>query len=193
MLINNTCSAVTSVAVDLKFDDGSTKHRVIANNDLVAIEYNQNGTRRHIEGIVVKVSCIGTDVKNWYVIVDGSDDFESFRGRFCPANILDCEILRKADTVKFIETPIGETGIAGLRIVKGRLQYSPNGFDWLPIRIDYKGINIKDEEGTVPSDRPYHYIEDDDPRPPHRPTTPPPAPPYNDEDVDDDGIKDEVY
>lgn len=150
MLMNITCDAVTSVAVHLTFDDGSTKHRLIANGDLVDIEYNGNGLRRHVEGKVLKVSAVGTDTKGWYIIVDASDDFDSNQHRISVMSILDCEIIRKASTLKFVQTPLGAEGVPYLRIIDGRLQYSKDGQKWESIHIDDRDI-IKDEEGTIPN------------------------------------------
>ena len=149
MLMNIKCEAVTSVAVHLTFDDGSTKHCLIANGDLVDIEYNGNGLRKRVEGKVLRVSATGSDPKSWYIIVDGSDDFDSNQSRIAVMSILDCEIIRKANTLKIVQTPLGAEGVPYIRVIKGRLQYSKDGQKWSPIHIDNRDI-IKDEEGTIP-------------------------------------------
>ena len=106
MLMDVKCSAVTSIAVNLTFDDGTTKNSVIGVGDLVSVEYNNNGLRKQVDGKVLKISAIGTDPKAWYIIVDGSDEFECNKARFSPMNILDLEILRKADNSNTIQTPV---------------------------------------------------------------------------------------
>ena len=151
MLMNINCSTVISLQVDLKFDDNTTKNVIVSKGDLIEVEFNQNGLRRHIEGKVLKISCVGTDPKGWYLIVDSSDDFNSEQAKFSPMNILDIDIIRQADAVRYIETPNDCTGINGLRVIKGRLQYSTDGFNWIDVIKPRHGGFIKDEEGTVPS------------------------------------------
>ena len=56
MLLKNTCSRITSIKVDLTFEDGQQKSRVISLYDIVDIIYNKNGCRREIEGKVIKIS-----------------------------------------------------------------------------------------------------------------------------------------
>lgn len=149
MLMNINCSAVTSVAVHLKFDDNTCKDRIIAKDDLIEVDFNHNGVRKHVIGKVIKISTATTDPKGWFIIVDGSDDFEANQFRFCPMNILDVEILRRAGENVYIETPRDNTGIYSLRIIKGRLQYSKDGVNWSPVKYDRRDM-ILDEEGTVP-------------------------------------------
>ena len=76
--------------------------------------------------------------------------------------------------------------IMGLRVVRGRLQYTQDGVCWLPFRIDTRDI-IKDAEyGPVGPIYPYGVEEtngEDDGCPPHAHTH---GPSYDDED----GIKD---
>jgi hypothetical protein len=175
MLMDIKCTAVASVAVHLTFDDHSTKDRLLANGDLVDVTYNANGLQKHIIGRVTRISCVGTDPKGWYMIVDGSDDFSGRVARFSPASILDCEVLRKADSIRVVRTPVGAEGVPFLRIMKGRLQYSVDGFNWVPIRIDDKDI-IEDQSGTVP-------IPPTGDTRPEEPTT----------DDSDTGIEDAVY
>ena len=164
MLMNIRCSAVTSIEVHLTFDNGTTKDRIVSKGDLIEVEFNQNGLRKHVEGRVLKINTTGTDPKNWYIIVDASDDFCSDQVRFSPMNILDLEIIRKADAIRYIETPTDCTGIAGMRIVKGELQYTLDGFNWNKLKV--RKYDIKDEEGTMPDFRPQHpddcYTEDQD-------------------------------
>lgn len=158
MLMSIKCSAVTSVAVHLTFDDNTSKHAIIGEGDLIDVEYNANGVRKRIEGAVIKVSAVGTDPNGWYIIVDGSDDFASTKAKFSPMSILDVNILRKADTLALIKTPIGDSGIPYLRLVHGRLQYSKDGCNWRPIHIDRRDI-IEDQEGTVPIMPPVHHVD----------------------------------
>lgn len=155
MLMDIKCSAVTSVAVHLTFDDNSIKDRTISVNDLISVEYNKNGLRRHIEGKVIHIQAIGTDPKSWTITVDGSNDFDSETARFSPMSILDIEIIRKADTIKYIETPMDNTGIVSLRVVNNRLQFSQDGINWNSVIVDRRNIHIKEEEGTFPQRPPY--------------------------------------
>lgn len=158
MLMDIKCSAIASIKVNLTFDDGSKKERVVGTGDLISVEYNANGLRKRIEGKVIKVSAIGPDPKAWYIIVDGSDDFESEKAKFAPTSILDLEIIRKADTLDVVQTVIGVGGVPYIRIHKGRLQWSKDGFDWKPINVDRRDI-IEDAEGTIPL-RPHDAKED---------------------------------
>lgn len=147
MLMNIDCSAVTSIKVKLTFDDGTTKERVVALGDIIQVEFNGNGKRRRAEGKVIAVNANGTDPKGWYIIVDSSDDFDSKKARFAPTNILDVEILRKADTTETIRTPLGAEGIPFLALKNGQLVWSKDGYDWRPVRIHNRYI-IEDAEGS---------------------------------------------
>lgn len=149
MLMDIKCAAVTSIAVHLVFDDHSVKDRVVSEGDLVYVEYNANGMRRSVEGNVVKISAVGTDPNGWYIIVDGSDDFNSARAKFSPMSILDLEVLRKAASTDIVHTPVGDESVPFLRIKKGRLQWSKDGYNWHSILMDRRDI-IEDQEGTVP-------------------------------------------
>ena len=145
--------------VDLKFDDGSRKERVISNGDIVDIVYNGGGMRKHAQGKVIRISANGTDPNGWYIIVDGSDDFSSDKVRFAPTSILDCEIIRKGDMLDAIQSPLGEQHIPYMRIVKGYLQYSIDGFTWKEFRNCNRRNpedDIEDVEGTVPQHKPPH-------------------------------------
>ena len=151
MLMENKCSAVTSIKVKLTFDDGSVKERVVGIGDIISVVYNANGLRNKVTGKVLATSAVGTDPKAWYIIVDGSDDFKSDRVRFAPTSILDLEIIRKNDQLEFIQTPIGFEGIPYLRIHRGRLQYSMDGYRWRYIVVDKRDV-ILPAEGTAPYD-----------------------------------------
>lgn len=159
MLMDIKCSTVTSIEVHLKFDNNTTKDRIVSKGDLIEVEFNQNGLRKRVEGKVLKISAIGADPKSWYIIVDGSDEFDANQAKFSPMNILDLEIIRKADSIRYVETPTDCTGIMGLRAVKGRLQYTLDGFNWNEVRVDKRCI-IKDEEGTIPDFNPSYNDED---------------------------------
>ena len=149
MLLNIKCSAITSIEVNLTFDDNSTKYRIISTNDIIDVEYNHNGVRKHIEGRVLKIKTEGSDPKGWYILVDSSEDFGGKTAKFSPMNILDVDIIRKGGSLRFVETPTDITGIEALRIVKGRLQYTLDGYNWNEIRVDPRTV-IRDEEGTIP-------------------------------------------
>jgi hypothetical protein len=179
MLMKIDCSAATSVELHLLFDDNTTKDCVVSKGDLIEVEYNHNGLRKHAEGKVIKISCNGTDTKAWYIIVDNSCDFDSVLSRILVDNILDIDIIKKYYANNYIETPADKTGINGLRIFKGRLQYTIDGFNWYFVNTNNKNSVIKDEEGTIPEKPNRHSDElvDDE----------------EDEDDLEDSIKDEEY
>lgn len=138
MLMKNECSSVPSIRVKLTFDSGSEKERVISPNDLIEVEYNANGLRKHIIGKVAKISTVGTDPSGWYIIVDGSDDFASEKARFSPMAILDVDIIRKAYTLDYVQTPFDETAVPYLRLYDNKyLQFSRDGIHWKNV-FDYK-------------------------------------------------------
>lgn len=147
MLMNIKCSTEVSIKVHLKFDNCTEKEKVISTGDLIEVDFNQNGLLKHVEGKVLKICANGSDCKKWYLIVDGSGDFDSEQYRFSVMNILDVDIIRKADNIKYIETTTDGTAIQGLRMVRGRLQYTLDGFHWGFVRTDPRYI-IKNEEGT---------------------------------------------
>lgn len=149
MLMNVKCSTITSIEVKLTFDDGSTKSRIISVDDIIDVEYNSNGCRKCVEGKVLKIKTEGTDPKGWYILVDSSEDYGGSKAKFSPMSILDVDIIKKGGSIRFIETPTDMTGIEGLRIVQGRLQYTLDGYNWNEIKVDRRTI-IKDEEGTIP-------------------------------------------
>ena len=148
MTLDVKVDVVQSFVVRLAFDDGSRKTRLVALNDLVDVTWNGNGARKHIIGRVAAISANGSNHKDWYIIIDGADDFESRRERFSPYQILDIDILRKADQDQIVKTPLGDYGVQYIRIVKGRLQYSNDGINWEYVKIDDTDI-IEDEEGTA--------------------------------------------
>ena len=159
MLLDIKCSVVNSIKVNLTFEDGAPKERVISLYDLIDVTFNQTGVKRNVEGRVVKINVEDCDPKRWYIIVDAADDFASKQYRFSPMNILDLEIISKKDAEKYIFSPSDYTNIMGLRIVKGRLQYTQNGVEWHPFKFDSRDI-IYDEEGTCACD-PHHHGFDD--------------------------------
>lgn len=140
MLMDIGCSVINSIKVNLIFDDQSTKSAIIGVGDLLDVTYNANGLRKNIEGKVVKVSAVGIDPKGWYIIVDGSGDFESEQAKFSPMSILDVNIIRKADTLDSIKTPIGNNATPYLRVVDGRLQWSKDSETWNAIKIDSRDV-----------------------------------------------------
>ena len=194
MLMDIQCSSVPQIEIRLSFDNGKHKTVIVSQGDLVDILYNKNGMRRRIEGIVTKISTNGTEVYGWCIIVDGSGDFSSEIARISPKNILDIDIIRKADTVNGIDSPRDKTGIMSLKIVKGRLLFSQNGYDWFPVVIDRENVIVHPEDNNL------------DPRP-HPPVPPNPIKPdegwsegelpdFNKDDgvvTDGNDILDEVY
>lgn len=93
MIVDLKCSPVTSIHVVATFDDGTKKDRTISIGDMVDIEYDSNGPKKAI-GEVLEISAVGTDPNNWYIIVDGSDQFGTTRVKFNPMQILDIEIIK---------------------------------------------------------------------------------------------------
>lgn len=151
MLMNINCSAVVSVQVHLTFDDDSVKDRVIGVGDIVDITYNDAGLKKTIEGKVLKVSCATEKPTGWYIIVDGSNTMETNAVKFCPMNILDCEIIYKASDIKCVGTPISEGTVAMIRVVDGELQFTQDGYNWCPVKLDYANLKNVPEKDTSDS------------------------------------------
>ena len=158
MLLDIKCKAISSVRVHLVFDDETCKDNVISIGDLIDVTYNGNGLRKHIIGMVSNISTVGADPKNWYIIVDGSDDFARNGARFSPMSILDLEIIRKADQQVIVKSPIGMYGCPFIRISKGRMQYSYDGFEWHYIVIDDE--NVIEDDGTDNGEDEFDGIDD---------------------------------
>ena len=163
MLLDIKCSTVLSFQIDLKYDDQrADKSVVVSVGDLVDVDFNYNGCRKLIQGRVIKLYAEGADPKKWYMIVDSADMYSSDTYKFSPMNVLDITIISKADAVQYISTPNDYTNIRALRIVKGTLQYTQDGVNWMPIFIDPQYI-IEDENygigpgGSRPP-RPHHHI-----------------------------------
>jgi hypothetical protein len=124
MLMDIKCNAVASVAVKLTFDDHTVKDRLISMDDLVDITYNSSGIRKHIIGKVISISVAGSDQRDWYIIVDGSDDFQSVTVRFSVMGIIDFTIIKKYDTTNVVETPVDKTAVQAIKVVDGFLYYT---------------------------------------------------------------------
>lgn len=167
MLMDIKCSAVPCIRVKLFFDDNATKDEIISYDDLIDVTYNGNGMRKHIIGRVRCISTVGVDPKQWYIIVDGSDDFASETAKFSPKAILDLSIIRKSANDQFVRTPVGMEGLPYLRLVNGRLQYSTDGFEWKYVVINEDDV-IQAQEGTVMAseqdivDEQSSYVPDED-------------------------------
>lgn len=186
MLMEIKCSMVPSIKVNLTFDDGSRKNPTLSIGDLIDLLYNSNGLRKHIVGKIIQINTPGPDPKGWSFIVDGSDDFTSEIARLSPMSILDVDVIRKEGTSKYVATPIDETGVAGIRVNNGRLQYTKDGKHWNYIKIDDIDIITRTddaiiEEGEIPPDP--HGAHHGPNKPPRIPTAP--------TGEDDDGIFDE--
>ena len=134
MLMDINCSAVVSIAIDLKFDCGNVKRCVIGKGDIVSIEYNNNGVRMYVYGQVTNISCYGDESKDWYLIVDGIK-ISTRQGinRFSVMNIVDCEVVVKQSENIPILTPNNTTCIKGFRFYDDYVQYTVNGIDWFNI------------------------------------------------------------
>ena len=162
MTLDCKVDVLQSFMFHLLFDDESRKDRLVAINDLIDVTWNGNGARKHIIGRVATISATGSNHADWYMIVDGADDFSSRREKIAPYQVLDVEILRKADMEDIVRTVKGDNAVPYIRIIKGRLQYSVDGFSWHYIKIDDEDI-IEDQEGTVPlGATPVPMSEDDD-------------------------------
>lgn len=148
MLMDIRCSMIPSIKVNLTFDDGYKKDPILGVGDLIDLLYNSNGLRKHIVGVIIQISTPGVDPKGWSIIVDGSDDFDSEVARLSPMSILDVDVIRKAGSARKVSTPIDDTGIAAIRINKGRLQYSKDGKHWRNIKIDDIDV-IPGTEGAI--------------------------------------------
>jgi len=164
MLLSINCSVVSSIKVDLVFDDGSKKHGILAIGDLVDIEYNSNGLRKRIYGRIINISAQGTDPNGWYLTVDGSDDFQSTTVRFSVMGIIDFTIIKKYDTTNVVETPVDKTGVLAIKVIDGWLYYTQDGVHWFKPRTRINDNHLQQEEGTVPMGPPpvphVHHNED---------------------------------
>lgn len=149
MLLNINCTEISSIKVDLSFDDGTVKNRLLAIGDLIDVFYNGNGLRKHIIGRISSISTIGVNPREWYIVMDGSDEFASQKARFSPMNILDCEIIRKDGQDESVKTPLGDHGVPFIRILGQRLQYSRDGYEWHYVKTADEDV-IEDQSGTYP-------------------------------------------
>jgi hypothetical protein len=156
MTLSVDCSVVTSIRVVLTYGVGPKKDVILEVGDLVDIEYNKNGLRKDITGRIIKISATGTDPNGWWIVVDGSDDFESTQARFSPMNIIDVDIIKKGDSEHTVSSPIDSSGVECIRVVNGYLQYTKNGYTWYDIKTGRREDEIHQENGTVPT-RPHHH------------------------------------
>ena len=135
MLMDIKCSMIPSIRVSLAFDDGRKKDVILGVGDLIDLLYNSNGLRKHIVGKIIQINTPGHDPKGWSFIVDGSDDFESEVARLSPMSILDVDVIRKSGTLRYVSTPIDDTGCEAIRINRGVIQYSRDGKHWRNAKI----------------------------------------------------------
>ena len=152
MTMDVKCSAITSIALKLTYDDQSTKKALVAVGDLVWMVFNYNGCRREVEARVLKITANGDDPRAWMILIDSSEDFGATQYRVCPLNIIDIEVIKKAAAAKFVESPPNYTNIAGIRVVDGRLQYTQDNINWYPFRIDRRDIIMDESYGPVIND-----------------------------------------
>ena len=161
MLMDIRCSMIPSIKIELVFDNGHVKIQVLGVGDLIDLFYNSNGLRKHIIGKIIQISTPGIDPKGWSIIVDGSDDFDSEVARLSPMSILDVDVIRKAGTVRCVTTPIDDTGIMGIRVNKGRLQYTRDGRQWYNIKID--DIDVISKNGIIDENEPGNPLQPNTP------------------------------
>ncbi len=152
MTMDVKCSAITSIALKLTFDDQSVKKAVVAVGDLVWMVFNYNGCRKEVEARVLKITANGDDPRAWMILIDSSEDFGATQYRVCPLNIIDIDVIKKAAASKFIESPPNYTNVAEIRVVDGRLQYTQDRINWYPIRIDRRDIIMDESYGPVIND-----------------------------------------
>ncbi len=151
MLLDIRTSIVSSIKVELTFDDNNKKVREIANGDLVAIEFNKNGKRKRIEGKVVKIGASSTiDPKAWYIVVDGSLDYQGQLERFSPQQILDVDIIRKASNNDYISTPNDSSRVTQIRLYDGFLQLSiDGGYSWITPKNTMRVVYHSADDDTI--------------------------------------------
>ncbi len=132
MLIKNTSKIIIEVQIELLFDDGSKKKDIIKVGDKVKLVYRKNFKKIENIGIIRAVTtrldrC--QDQKNGtacrqsfvcpYLEVDFSEDFESYKDRIPVDDILDFEIIERADPegidpTNFSIAGYGALGFAGV-------------------------------------------------------------------------------
>ena len=136
MLTSISCQAIPTIKVHLVFDDGTVKDNVIAVEDLIDVTYNKNGVSTNFTGRVASITTVGPDPHKWYILVDGSGEYESKIARFDPMSILDLNILIKGDGSDKVKTPASATeGCPFLRLTTGdKLQYSRDGITWTDVK-----------------------------------------------------------
>lgn len=149
--MSTNLSVTQNLKIDLTFDNNQTKSREISQGDLIRVEYNDHGIRKTVEGEVVK---IGTNASQntcaWYLIVDGSVDFEGHRVRINPNNILDLDIIQKKNQMFAVSSPKDSTHIDQVRIYDGVFQISiDGGYSWVTPNVNNQ---IQEEEGSTGDD-----------------------------------------
>ena len=152
MLVDIKCSAIVSLKIDLTYDDSrANKSEVVSVGDLIDVDFNYNGCRvNNVEGRVLKIYAEGSDPKKWYILLDSADPFESKTYKFSPMNILDLTVIQRESATQYIYSTNDYTNIKGMREVKGTLQYTKDGVNWIPFHI-YPEYIIEDESyGTRP-------------------------------------------
>lgn len=134
MLLKNTCEIIKTLVIKLVFDDESVKTRKVDVDDLISVTFNKDGCRRSIEGIVKKIEDENCPKKvHWYMIVDGSTNGISRIEKIYTSNIIDIEVMRKANQTATIGSPMDSSRIVSMRLVGDILQVTQDGTNWISV------------------------------------------------------------
>lgn len=137
MVMKVDCVVEQTLVITLSYDDDTSNTQVVSIGDTVTIDYNKNGNRRVITGIVSTIHADPYNAKcnrkDWYITVSAEDEFGGY-AKIPIFNILNVEVLHKKRAVNVINTPNDKTRVTDMRCKGSILQISQNnGRSWFNV------------------------------------------------------------
>ena len=139
MVMKIESEAMVSIKVGILFDDGTCKTQILSEGDYVRVAYNQNGTRRVVQGTVANIVAnpyaASTSKRDWYFTVVNEDpEATPHVVKIFIINMMDLEVIHKKHQSATVGTPNDPTRVTNIRVVNGYLQVSQNeGYTWRTI------------------------------------------------------------
>lgn len=134
MLMRKDINIISSLSLDLFFDDDTEKKIVLNKKDIVSIVYNNRGTKTTVVGKVINIISNGD---NSYLLIDGSGIYAGSQVNILFNEILDCNMIEKYDESILLRSVSGAGQITNLRLLNGYMQISTdNGVSWKNLTIE---------------------------------------------------------
>ena len=134
MLLRKDINVISSISIELYFDDDSSKKILLNKKDIVSLTYNDRGVKTTVVGKVINIISNGN---NSYLSIDGSGIYEGSQVKILFDEILDCIMIEKYDESILLRSVSGAGQITNLRLLNGYMQISTdNGVSWKNLTIE---------------------------------------------------------